>query len=376
MRIKKYKATNLKVGKDQVIEELGEDAIILSTRTVKSTSPNQPDYIEIVAAIDDKPINTNEVSKIKKETMTIQNALKAKEYENEMMITMQKMQDDLNELKSMVYSISDSIKYKYSVGLNAEAERLYKYLRQEGFSDEYCMKIIGQISTVGNNISLEKYIDRAKEILVREFQFISPPKKEKKQQIAFFMGPTGSGKTSSLVKLAIINKLINKLDILIISTDTDKVGGADQLQTFATIAGIAFATAYTPSELRAVIEKEKARELIYIDTTGRSQNNFEHFKELSVFLEGIKPDFKYLIVSAITEKATFAQTLEKFGKLKPSGLIITKFDEVASIGSLFEILRTSKVPLAYFTNGQKIPEDLEPANKEFLSNFVFKKIEL
>jgi flagellar biosynthesis protein FlhF len=376
MRIKKYKAPSLKSGKDKILEELGEDAVILSTRTIKSTSPNEPDYIEIVAATDDKPIEAHSNTPLRKETISIQNALKTKEHENEMLLGIQKIQDDLNQLKSVVSIISDSIRYKYSSNFSGDMERLYKYLRQEGFGDDTVLKVIGQISTAGLSDNLHKAIEKAKEILTRNITIMPPLKKEKSRKIAFFMGPTGSGKTSTLVKLAIISKLIHKTDALIISADTDKVGGADQLQTFATIAGIPFETAYTPKELRELLEKEEKRELIFIDTTGKSQNNSEHLKELSVFLESSKPDFRYLIISCTTDKATFKQTLEKFEKLKPSGIVITKFDEAASVGSLIEILREVKFPLAYFTNGQKIPEDIEPAGKEFLNKIVFRNLEL
>lgn len=378
MRIKKYRATNFQEGKSKIIEELGEDVVILSTRNVKSPLPNQPEYIEIIAAIEDKPLQNNgdNNNKIKKETLTLQSALKYKEHENEILFVLMQLQEDVNYLKYNMQFITEILKYKYSNILEGDYNRIYKYLRDEGFSEEYAYKIIGQISTNNTKIDLLTLIEKAKDIISKELLIDEPIKHSQKQQIAIFFGPTGSGKTLSLVKLAIINKLLNKINILIISTDTDKVGGSEQLQSFSTIAGISFATAYTPSDLREIIDNNKDKDFIYIDTTGKSHKNNEHFKELNYFIQAANPNFKYLVVSSSTDSLTFDETLLKFSKLEPTGLILSKFDESYSIGGILEILKKYHYKLSFFTTGQKIPEDIEPASKEFISNFVFRKIEL
>ena len=99
-------------------------------------------------------------------------------------------------------------------------------------------------------------------------------------------------------------------------------------------------------------------------------------KEINYFIQASHPNYKYLVISSSKDPLTFNETIQRFSKLEPSGLIISKFDESSNIGGILEILKKYKLKLSFFTTGQKIPEDIEPASKEFISNFVFRKIEV
>ncbi len=371
MQIKKYQAKNLKEGKLKIYNELGDDAIILSTRTIKPSDSNDDEYFEIVAAIEDQPMRNNFIKYKEMVDQLVQNGHKKQDNnDNESLMLLAKINEDINELKSISRDISDSIKYKYLNGLTPELTIIYKKLIKADISEEISLSIISQLSTDGLADNLQKAQKRAKQLLTENIQILTPFKNNKKQTIALFFGPTGNGKTLTLIKLANIAKLVFQSNVYLISADTDKVGGSDQLETYATISGIPFDTAYTPKELRELIVKAKDKEFIFIDTTGRSQNNSEHLNELSIIIDLLSPDYSYLVHSCTTNTATLIQSFQKYKKLNPSGLILTKFDEAASIGPVITALKEYKIPLAYFTNGQNIPDDIEPASKEFIGKIV------
>ena len=169
--------------------------------------------------------------------------------------------------------------------------------------------------------------------------------------------------------------MLFKANVLIISSDTYKVGGTDQLQTFASIAGIPFEVAYNSQELRQIVKQEKSkRDIILIDTVGRSQRDKKMLLELSAYREAALPDITYLVQSATVNEHTFLDVMDKFSILSPDALILTKIDEAVSLGALIGILRKQTLPLAYFTTGQSIPDDIEPADVERIGTHIIPEL--
>jgi flagellar biosynthesis protein FlhF len=278
--------------------------------------------------------------------------------------------EEIGSLKSLLHDVSDNVQFLHSGSLGSIFGTLYKNLRKAGISEQFALNIAGKLSARGNIHSIQEAIIEARPLLTENIKTFQPFAKGDKRKIFAFIGPTGSGKTTALTKLAIISKLVMESNSFIISADSHKVGGAEQLQTFASIASIPFATVYNKTDLSDALEGQLDKDFIFIDTTGRSPNNKESLNEMKEMLESVKIDVTFLVVSFTTSQNTFANTINSYSIFNPDALILTKLDEAATIGGIITALKEISLPLAYYTTGQKIPEDIEPASKKKLNSFV------
>jgi flagellar biosynthesis protein FlhF len=389
MRIKKFIVSNMQEGHEMIERELGKEAIILSSRNTKLQ--NGTSAVEIVAALDEKNLLEN---KIKSNTFNNSSLLKPKQNEGLTNEINTKLISEIASLKDVINEMSENIKYKYTGTMSPNLAKIFKILRNSDISEDFALEIIGRITIKGYANEFKQAIDEARRVILNRLKFANPIAKMKSKQIVTFLGATGSGKTTSLIKLAIISKLLNKSNVLIISTDTYKVGGFEQLQTLASISGIAFATAYSPEELKNIIREESKFDLIMIDTVGRNPNNYEDMKNIMEFQKAVSPDLTYLVISATTSESALENTISKFerflidkseinekndekaanninNKKTELATIITKVDESSGLGNIVSALHKRDLPLAYFTTGQLIPDDIEPADSEKLNEYLF-----
>lgn len=355
MRIKKFTADNIKEGKSLVLRELGDDAVILSSRTMINPATGK-EYIEIVAAIDDlKPSISKKpkdeippISKVENESNLLGEEIFIKE---------------ISDIKNTLALINNNLKYKFSNCLSPVFSKLYRKLVANEIPEELSLEIVGKVSNINFNVEYSPAIQYAKEIIADKIKIVKPINDNESKTIAFFIGFTGAGKTSSLVKTAVIAKLLTNANILIISADTYKIGGAEQLQTMAAIVGIPFRAAYSPDELKNIIDNATDYKYIFIDTIGRNYNDKENLAELHSFYTMANPDVTYLVLNASSSRLTAKAIIDKFSKFSITGVILSKIDEAITLGSLLPIFWGNDLPIAYITKGQKIPDDIEPADK-------------
>ena len=397
MKIKKYISKTIAEGQRRIKEELGEDAIILSTREIIKP-PNNEKFIEFVAAIDndinpvqsatkeaiarnalDQIKNIKKINANKKRVVNTNRGMAnvaKKAYQSNKNISNSENNElfisQFNKLKNQLDQIQSDIKYKYSGSLNSVFDELFKLLIDTGISEALTLQIIGSISTNMLNVDIETAKREARRLLTNEISIATPLQKRNRVQNVIFVGPTGSGKTSVLVKIAVVLKLLQQANVLIVSADTYKVGSVEQLQTFASIAGLPFKAVYTPEELAELVDCENTRDYILIDTTGRSPYQLEQIKMINEFITSIHSDTIYYVQSATTQGKVFRETLEVYKSLNPNEIILTKVDEVSSIGGIIEVLRDTDLPLSYIATGQQIPDDIEPAEYSLLSKLTLK----
>ncbi len=186
-------------------------------------------------------------------------------------------------------------------------------------------------------------------------------------QIFAIVGPTGVGKTTSIAKIAARFVLKHGAHALgIVSTDTYRVGAREQLLTFARILGVPLNVAENADELRDVLDSLKSKKLVLIDTAGMSQRDVrlaQQFATLKLAGHSIHP---ILAVSAATERATLTETYEAFKAVGPKALIVTKIDEATTLGPVFSLAVRSELPIAYLSDGQRVPEDIHLAGPKRL----------
>ncbi len=218
MKIKKYIADSFKQGRDRILAELGEEAVILSTRDTKK--PDGTDIVEIVAAIDEKDLENKKKQAqrpVKEKMSGLEEILKsvvpetknpqvrAATYEGK-----GELYDHIFEIKNQLRDISKSINYKFSGSLGPVfgKKKLYANLQRNELSEPQSLDIVGQISSSNPSINYEEALLQARHIFSKNLKINHPLKKTDSRQVVVFTGTTGSGKTMSLVKIAIVTKLV------------------------------------------------------------------------------------------------------------------------------------------------------------------------
>lgn len=376
MRIKKFAARNMKDGKALVIRELGEDAVILSSRTVRNPATGN-EMVEIVAALDDSPIKkTKQRYPSASEPVRVEETIVAPEPDKgteSILSATGKLMEEIGALRDSLKSIDESMKYKYSGNFTQTLSEIYKLLRDNDFSEELALGLVGKASAMGHSFDYDAALSAVKAMLADKMHFAMPLGDTKKRRVVAFLGTTGCGKTSSLVKIAVVCKLLLKADILIVSADTYKVGGADQLQTIASIASIPFRAVYSADEMADLVKEESRRDFIFIDTTGRSQKDAAQIAEIKEIVDAANADVKYLVLNSTTSPTVARSIIDAFAGFGITSSVVTKLDEAEALGGFSEVLMKNNLSVSYITNGQKVPEDIAPASPDEFIKLMIKE---
>ena len=194
-------------------------------------------------------------------------------------------------------------------------------------------------------------------------------------RIAALVGPPGAGKTTALVKLAVTRGLAAGRPVRLLSIDHYRIAAAEQLRTYAAILGVPFTLAETTVALAQAIDAAPPETLILIDTPGYTAASLEESgQDLVSFLRGRRDIDTHLVLTASMRQTDLQRTVDLFQAFQPAKLLFTRLDETDVTGSMYcEAARTGK-PLSFFSTGQVIPEDMEPATKARIIAFLVREL--
>lgn len=187
-------------------------------------------------------------------------------------------------------------------------------------------------------------------------------RKDGKPTVVLFAGPTGVGKTTTLAKIAADCSLNHQKKIGLITADTYRIAAVEQLKTYAEILNIPVSVIYTPQEIKAAIESHQDKDLVLIDTAGRSHKNVAQFSELKMLVSAAEADEVYLVLNCSMGRAACREILAQYAFLKNYKLLFTKLDEALVPGVMLNARYATGKPLSYTTAGQSVPDDIEIAN--------------
>ncbi len=189
-----------------------------------------------------------------------------------------------------------------------------------------------------------------------------------------FVGPTGVGKTTAIAKIAARCVLRYGRDQLaLLTTDTFRIGAQEQLQVYAKIIGVPVATLRDTEDLAAKIKTLGQRHIVLLDTTGVNQRDIRMLEQSQLLQQGAPELKRILVVSSTTDLRTQEDVIlmhQQAARSAQGGILaalITKTDEAAQLGPAVDCLIRHQLPLMFLANGQRVPEDLSPANLPYLS---------
>jgi len=177
------------------------------------------------------------------------------------------------------------------------------------------------------------------------------------------VGPTGAGKTTTIAKLAARwSKSHGSDGLALVSIDSYRIGAREQLMTYARILGASMHAPNSGRELGRVLDRLKSKRLVLIDTAGMGPRDVRLSEQLEALQIGAARAQVLLTLPAPGEGHALEQIIRAFGPASPAACVITKVDEAASLGAVISTTLRHKLKIAYFCNGQRVPEDLHSAH--------------
>jgi flagellar biosynthesis protein FlhF len=370
MKMKHYRAPDMRQALRQVREAQGPDAVILSSRNFQGG-------VEVVAAVDydetDSGIDTygrSAESAPAARPSRHTNPSAAPEGDVEDFATLaQRLSGSSNELDAGVNHELRSLRHMLETQLATLAwndlsrraplqSELLKQLTQLGLHHELCMELVAQLPT---RLELAAAQRLTLAMLARRIAIAEERWMHVGGRIAM-VGPTGVGKTTLIAKLAARWVMRHGTrQLALISTDAMRIGAQEQMHALGRLLGVPAYSVESSQQLSDLLDQLCDRRLVLIDTAGLGQRDAALTNELTALRCAGEDIEMCLVLSAAAQAGAIEETLERFAPAQPASCVLTKLDEATSLGGALCALLRSRLPLAYLSDGQRVPEDLSPA---------------
>ena len=281
--------------------------------------------------------------------------------------------ENSQELKKELQEIKDIVKGLVNNNGASPLNCLDEILHKHDICKELCEEIKSNCTLTSEELRNEKIV---KKYLRDVFSNIIKIYENDVSNKFVVVGPTGSGKTTTVAKLAGMLSLNLNKRVGMVTIDTFRVGAVEQLKMYADIMNIPYKSVMTLNDIRSVFDDMKACDVILVDTIGRGNKNIIQLNELSMFVQSIQSNDVSLVVSAGMKEQDVDLFINSFKGIKFTNVIVTKLDETNSFGMLVNICYKTSIPISFLTIGQDVPLDIKKANKNEILDMILGEEEL
>lgn len=363
MKMQLFQAANMAEAMEMVEKEFGPEAMIYETRKGAVG-------IEVVVGIPSTREETNKVSKPTK----VENTFSAAEVDLESFAHTKKIDKRLNGIDEMVREISQKFEQLSKHGSTEpekvdHAKEYHRYLKQLGFNYETVETVFSPfIQKQKNSDEIISKVNRwvAQSINLSCEELIAD------NNVAAIVGPTGIGKTTTVIKIA--SRFLRKnsaKDIGIISTDSETFFVKSKLSHFCETNGVDFACAGTAVELNSALKKMKNKKLVMIDTHGISQRDKISLVALKAMLKKAVVNIDLYVALPCSQQGKILEdVVEKFSFKPLAGCVLTKADDCESIIPALSVVMQNGLEIMYICDGKDIEKNIEyPSKKSIMNHF-------
>lgn len=364
MQVNKYCAKTIKEATALIKNNLGQDAMIVSTDRFKGEDGKEMFEMSAVSGGADTAGNYAD-SQASKKVGTI----------DEISGSLGEVKAELMNIKEALFLLQASDGVVEKLMMSPAGLSFYAKLIRQGVDAYYAKNILERSGAFKNHshngagILKKRAVKELMQVIDVKDPFAAAGT-DTNQIIAAFVGTTGVGKTTTIAKLAARLMLKHKKTVGLISIDTYRIGALEQLKTYANILGIPCFQAFKRKDLLYAFGKMESKDVILIDTAGRSQYDVQRIKELKEMIGDDSTISSHLLLSVGTTQSEMIKTAASFAPLKFQTYIFTKLDESEKFGSIINQVMKLKLPVSYITTGQSVPEDIEPADKKTILDLL------
>jgi flagellar biosynthesis protein FlhF len=400
MEPRRFRANSMLDALAQVKRELGRDAVILQTRTVKSgglCGIGAKTCVEITATTDSRATTTQHAhesaSAASGQAKGDWGAPAAAQHvasdaapaASDPLVDVAVLRE-IQEIRTMVQGLMSGSRLIDPPNVPSALLQHYTSLIQQNVASELAQIICrcahdalrgdvslpsgnGPPSAIASRRSVEAELLRVIASMIPATQPLAL-RRDGRPTIVALVGPTGVGKTTTLAKLAAQMRLREQKKVGLINFDAYRLAAAEQLRVYAQIMKMPMASVAGPQELTGTLDQMKDCDLVLIDTAGRSQRDEVRIAELRRFLHAAAPDQVHLVLSSTSHEDTIREAIAVFRSLGAEHLIFTKLDEAVGFGVILNVLTDVDMRLSYLTKGQSVPEDIEVGNGRRVAKLI------
>ena len=381
MNVKKFIGASSREALRKVRAALGDDAVILSNRNVDGQveilamndsmlASMMPEATKPQALPDTAQFNPRaHLTELKSEPSVF---VDAEQTVRTSQIEMASMMSEIRSMRGMLENKMSEISW---IGMQQKSPHKADILREmlaTGLSASLSRQLVERLPESAMNAALG--LEWVKSVLVRNLSTINNESEIlERGGVYALVGPTGVGKTTTTAKLAarcVMRHGPSKLAL--ITTDAYRIGAYEQLRIYGKILGVMVHSVKDEADLKIALRELKDKHTVLIDTVGVSQRD-KMVTEQVAMLSGSGVDVKRLLcLNATSTGETLSEVVRAYKGNGLSGCILTKLDEAATIGGVLDIAIRQKLNIYYVASGQRVPEDLHVANKQYLVERAFK----
>lgn len=355
MIVKKFVARDMQEAMKRIRRELGPDAVMLGSRAVRKKGLAglfSPKLVEVTAVYEPAA---------RQSAPAVQAPAPVEKKQNGNGQDLTELGERLTQLQKTVDDFVGRMEQagRQSPDFPREMGRLYERLLTSDVSEDVARTLLEEVAEATAKAPVTPAAALEQLILERLGEPAPLKLKKFKRTAVMIAGPTGVGKTTTLVKLAGLFSCTQGLKVGLINTDTYRVAAWEQLKTYADIMDIPVNIAYSPGELSFALKTLENMDVVLVDTAGKSPRDEGYINELKEFLAASSVDEVLLTLSINTGARALRDIAENYAFLKECKVVVTKLDEVASWGNALNIAVYTGKPITYVTTGQSVPDDIE-----------------
>lgn len=284
--------------------------------------------------------------------------------------------DELARMRAEISSLRDLMSGQRGEpekpGANAVQQRLAERLQEFGLSPD----LAGSLSRRHKGGKLDDGWKQSLKMLVTG---VRTPHKEWLDEggVYALVGPTGSGKTTTIGKLAARYVLKHGADSLaLVTTDRYRVAAHEQLFVFGRILNVPVRVVDESHTLDDILDELSDRHLVLIDTAGLTSSDKGYQEQLTELARSHHKVRTHLVVSATSQPRIMKSVWHCYKMAGLTGCVMTKIDEALTLGESLGFVMETGLPVAYYTDGQKIPGDLHHAEAVPLVRLAVERLKM